>query len=99
MVNYTWDGLKVFTDTAHEAPASVAITGSSLNGVPIMTEEGVAVGSTREELIDAGAWALVDAEDPRTAGSSVWAGARPRDRVADSPRLRRDHLHAVLVRR
>ncbi|MFJ6427257.1 hypothetical protein [Microbacterium maritypicum] len=67
MVNYTWDGLKVFTDTAHEAPASVAITGSSLNGVPIMTEQGVAVGSTREELIDAGAWALVDAEDPRTA--------------------------------
>lgn len=67
LVNYTWDGLKVFTDTEHEDPASVAITAPSLNGVPILTEEGVAVGSTREEIIEAGAWPLVDAEDPHTA--------------------------------
>lgn len=66
-VNYTWDGLRVFTDSAREAPASVAITGPSLNGVPIVTEEGLAVGSTRQELLDAGAWGLVDTDDPTTA--------------------------------
>jgi hypothetical protein len=66
-VNYTWDGLRVFTDSALEGPASVAITGPSLSGVPIQTEEGLAVGSTRAELLDAGAWGIVDTEDPATA--------------------------------
>ncbi|MGO4487858.1 hypothetical protein [Microbacterium sp. 2RAF4] len=66
-VNYIWDGLRVFTDTEHEGPASVALTGPSLGGVPITTAEGLAVGSTRAELLDAGAWALDDTEDPATA--------------------------------
>lgn len=66
-VNYTWDGLRVLTDTEHERAASAAITGASVGGVPITTEEGLSVGSTRAELLDAGAWALDDAEDPATA--------------------------------
>ncbi|WP_396657368.1 hypothetical protein [Microbacterium oxydans] len=66
-VNYTWDGLWVLTDTEHERAASAAITGASVGGVPITTEEGLSVGSTRAELLDAGAWALDDAEDPATA--------------------------------
>ncbi|WP_282848112.1 hypothetical protein [Microbacterium oxydans] len=66
-VNYIWDGLRVFTDTEHEGPASVALTGPSVGGVPITTAEGLAVGSTRAELLDAGAWALDDSEDPATA--------------------------------
>lgn len=65
-VNYKWDGLWVLTDTEHERSASVAITGASVGGVAITTADGLSVGSTRAELLDAGAWALDDTEDPAT---------------------------------
>lgn len=67
LVNYTWDGLKLIVNSALEGPVSASITGPTLAGFRIATEDGFSVGSTRADLLDAGAWGLVDTEDPATA--------------------------------
>lgn len=64
---YTWDGLRVTADSTGEGPAWIAVTGADLDGVAIETEEGLHVGSTRDDLVAADAWALVDTEDTATA--------------------------------
>ncbi|WP_139230922.1 hypothetical protein [Microbacterium sp. cf046] len=51
---YNWPGVTVIGSVA--GPASVAFTASELGGLPITTVEGLAVGSTREEALSAGAW-------------------------------------------
>lgn len=66
---YDWDGLSVVADSEGGSPASIAITAAEVGDMQVITEEGVGVGSTRTELIDAGAWALVDEEDPATAAN------------------------------
>lgn len=67
MQRYDWDGLIVLADSKGEVPAAVSITAAEVGGVPVQTAEGLHVGSTRADLLDAGAWALVDAEDAATA--------------------------------
>ena len=67
MQAYVWDGLRVLTDTSGASPASIAVTAAEVDGIPVMTEEGLQVGSSRADLLDAGAWALVDEEDTATA--------------------------------
>lgn len=67
MEAYVWDGLRVLSDVSGESPASIAVTAAEVEGIPVMTEEGLHVGSTRADLLDAGAWALVDEEDAATA--------------------------------
>ncbi|WP_435743633.1 hypothetical protein [Microbacterium sp. PMB16] len=64
---YTWDGLQVTADSTGESPSWVTVTGAEVDGIPIATEEGLTVGSTRADLLAAEAWALVDTEDPATA--------------------------------
>ena len=67
LVNYDWDGLRVTADEDGDGPASVAVLAAEVVGIPIATEEGLAVGATRSELLEADAWALVDEEDTATA--------------------------------
>lgn len=64
---YEWDGLTVVADSAVEGPARVRITAEEIGGMPITTTEGLHVGSTRAELLEVDAWALVDEEDAATA--------------------------------
>lgn len=64
---YTWDGLRVTADSTGENPSWITVTGAEVDGVPITTEEGLTVGSTRADLLAADAWALVDSEDSATA--------------------------------
>lgn len=72
---YRWDGLQVTAPHSGEGQAWIRVTGADVDGVALETEEGLAVGSARAELIDAGAWALVDTEDPATA-SELGLGGR-----------------------
>ncbi|SDS93741.1 hypothetical protein [Microbacterium paraoxydans] len=72
---YDWEGLRVLADSTGEAPASVSVTAAEVAGLPITTEDGFRVGSTRAELRAADAWALTDAEDPETA-SELGLGGR-----------------------
>ncbi|MFB8189960.1 hypothetical protein ACFC14_11580 [Microbacterium sp. NPDC055988] len=67
MQAYVWDGLRVLTDTAGESPASMAVTAAEVDGIPVTTTEGLQVGSSRADLLDAGAWGIVDTDDPATA--------------------------------
>ncbi len=72
---YDWEGLRVLADSTGEAPASVSVTAAEVAGLPVVTEDGFRVGSTRAELRAADAWALTDAEDPETA-SELGLGGR-----------------------
>lgn len=72
---YDWGGLRVLADSTGEAPASVSVTAAEVAGLPVVTEDGFRVGSTRSELRAADAWALTDAADPETA-SELGLGGR-----------------------
>ncbi|WP_312673251.1 hypothetical protein [Microbacterium sp.] len=72
---YDWDGLRVLADSTGGAPASISVTAAEVAGLPVVTEDGFRVGSTRAELRAADAWALTDAEDPETA-SELGLGGR-----------------------
>lgn len=72
---YTWDGLRVIADSSGEGPARVVVTATEVAGVPVATDDGLHVGSTRDELLAAGAQALVDTDDPATA-TELGMGAR-----------------------
>lgn len=63
---YTWDGMWVSVDANLEAPVHLAVTGAEVDGIPVASEEGLVVGSTRQELMDANAWTLTDQEDATT---------------------------------
>ena len=52
-----------------------SVTAAEVAGLPVVTEDGFRVGSTRTELRAADAWALTDAEDPETA-SELGLGGR-----------------------
>ncbi|HWK76471.1 hypothetical protein [Microbacterium sp.] len=64
---YSWDGLWVTADVDHEMPVRIAVVGAQVDGIPIATEDGLAVGSTRDEVLAADGWALVFEEDQATA--------------------------------
>lgn len=64
---FEWDGLMLLADSKGTSPGWVLITGASVNGIPVITEDGVGVGSSRAELLDAGAIALGSEEDAETA--------------------------------
>lgn len=64
---YSWDGLWVSVDVNLDGSLSLAVTGAEVDGIPVATEEGLSVGSTRQELMDADAWTLTDQEDAATA--------------------------------
>ncbi|MDQ1206485.1 hypothetical protein [Microbacterium sp. SORGH_AS_0862] len=50
---FDYDGIVVVSGP--DGPAHVAVTTASFHGVPVATQEGIAVGSSRTEAMDAGA--------------------------------------------
>jgi hypothetical protein len=57
---YTWKeiSVKVWKD----GPASVAILAATVGGIPVRTTSGIAVGSTREDVLTIGGWDEWDAD-------------------------------------
>lgn len=53
MQRFDYDGIVVVSGP--DGPAHVAVTTANFHGVPVATQEGVTVGSTRTEAMDAGA--------------------------------------------
>lgn len=73
LVSYAWDGIIAIV---HESgPATIAVTASAIGAVAITTDHGLAVGASRSDLLAAGAWTLVEDEDPGTA-SELGLGGR-----------------------
>ncbi|MFJ4224548.1 hypothetical protein [Microbacterium sp. NPDC089695] len=68
LVNYTWAGLTLVADETGTGFARIIVSDSSIDGVPIATPEGVTVGSTRDELVSAGAADVWNQGDVATAG-------------------------------
>lgn len=56
LVSYAWDGLTVVTDTGGTGRARVVVSAADVDGSPVVTEEGLSVGASRSDLIDAGGW-------------------------------------------
>lgn len=67
LVRYAWDGISAIVYADDEGPASVAVTRSEVGAVPIVTDLGLTVGSSRSDLLAAGASTLTEDSDPATA--------------------------------
>lgn len=72
---HTWEGLFLTASADGTGSASIGVTADEVAGIPVATAEGLAPGATREELLDAGAWTLVDTEDAATAAHLGLGGA------------------------
>jgi hypothetical protein len=57
LTSYEWSGVKILADEKH---ASISVTGSTVNGVPILTDQGISVGSSRAEVVAGQGWAVGD---------------------------------------
>ncbi|GAA1133456.1 hypothetical protein GCM10009651_16410 [Microbacterium natoriense] len=66
-VAYDWEGLKVITDAGGTGAASISVSGPEVDGVPIATEEGLSVGSSRADLSAANGWDQWDEDGDGTA--------------------------------
>lgn len=62
LVNYDWEGLILVSDESGTGVASIVVTSQTVNGTPIATADGFAVGSPREALTAAGAKDVFDAD-------------------------------------
>ncbi|MFD4958095.1 hypothetical protein [Microbacterium sp. NPDC058389] len=51
---YTWDGIIVSSMT--DGGAGIRVTAAEVNGVPVTTTPGIAVGSTSDAVVAAGGW-------------------------------------------
>lgn len=56
LIAYDWDGVRVLMDESGTGYASIAVTSATMDGVPIATAEGLAVGSSRADLTAAQGW-------------------------------------------
>ena len=55
-VTYDWDGLRVITEAGGIGTARVSVTSADVDGIQVATEEGLTVGSSRADLVDAQGW-------------------------------------------
>ncbi|GAA2586196.1 hypothetical protein GCM10009862_26550 [Microbacterium binotii] len=53
MTRYDYGGITLISGP--DGPASIAVETATFHGVPVATQEGIAVGSSRTEAMDAGA--------------------------------------------
>ncbi|WP_243227457.1 hypothetical protein [Microbacterium sp. CIAB417] len=67
MQRFDYDGIVVVSGP--DGPAHVAVTTAMFHGVPVATQEGISVGSTRAEAMDAGAR---DGYDQNGDGIADW---------------------------
>lgn len=61
-VRYDWDGLTLFMDPAGTAPARITVMSAAVAGIPIASEEGLTIGSTRDDVVAAQGWDVLDAD-------------------------------------
>lgn len=57
---YRWDEITV--NVWKDGPASVAVLATTIGGIPVHTASGIAVGSTRDEVLAMGGWDEWDAD-------------------------------------
>jgi hypothetical protein len=57
---YTWDDIRV--SVRKDGPASVVILATTVGGIPVRTASGIAVGSTRDDVLAMGGWDGWDAD-------------------------------------
>jgi len=55
LTSYAWSEVKVTVSDVGQ-PSSIAVLAPAVNGVPIQTEDGIAVGSGRADIIAAHGW-------------------------------------------
>ena len=84
-VRYEWDGLVVVTDEGGTGAAKVTVRATTIGDVPVTTEDGLGVGSTRDALANAQGWDGWD-EDGDGVADYVRLG---RDEVPDTTSLER----------
>lgn len=57
LTSYAWDGVKI---SANDTNATISVTASALNGVPVQTEEKISVGSSRADVLTKQGWPVLD---------------------------------------
>ncbi|MDF2579569.1 MAG: hypothetical protein K0S49_1148 [Microbacterium sp.] len=57
---YTWDDITV--SVLKDGPASVTILATTVGGIPVGTASGIAIGSTRDDVLAMGGWDEWDAD-------------------------------------
>ena len=67
LVRYAWDGISAIVSADRQGRASVAVTASEVGAVPIVTDHGLRVGSSRSDLLATGASTLTEDGDQATA--------------------------------
>jgi len=61
LVRYEWDGISVVTEEGGEGASShIAVDAVTAGGVPISSQEGLTIGSTRDEVVAAQGWDVWD---------------------------------------
>ncbi len=83
LFTYRWS--EVIVAVSDQGPADFVILSPTINGVPIQTTEGIAVGSSRSEVVAAGVRDYMDEDDDGVAdhlalGSREVPGTRSLDR-------------------
>ncbi|MGN7950087.1 hypothetical protein ACTJKH_15190 [Microbacterium sp. 22215] len=64
LVSYDWDGLSVVTEEGGEGASSrILVDAATVGGVPIASQEGLTIGSTRDQVIAAQGWDVWDEDD------------------------------------
>lgn len=72
-VRYDWSGLAVITGPGGTGQASVSVKAPDVDGVLITTDDGIAVGSSRTDVVIAGGWDVWD-EDGDGIAEQVGVG-------------------------
>ncbi|MCP1429396.1 hypothetical protein J3D45_001894 [Microbacterium foliorum] len=73
LVRCEWNGLMVVTDAGGTGSATVTATAPTVDGVAITTDDGLAVGSSRTDVVSAGGWDVWD-EDGDGIAEQVGVG-------------------------
>ncbi|WP_120493265.1 hypothetical protein [Microbacterium phyllosphaerae] len=60
LVSYDWEGLTLVTDAGGTGHANVAVSAAELDGTPVSTGEGLSVGASRSDVVNAGGWDIWD---------------------------------------
>ncbi|WP_372968186.1 hypothetical protein [Microbacterium sp.] len=64
LVSYDWDGLGVVTDEGGQGTFSrIVVDAATVSGVPIASEDGLVIGSTRDDVLAAQGWDVWDEDE------------------------------------
>lgn len=60
LVSYDWEGLRISVTAGGAGDAGVRVSAPEVDGVPVETEQGLAVGASRTDVVEAGGHDLWD---------------------------------------